>query len=539
MTQFTLDVKQIDVATLLDWLDDDSEIAIVDIREEGEFGLAHLLHAINVPYSTLERDIVTPVPRRTTRIVLIDDSVHALAALAARRLTTLGYSNVAALKGGVTAWRAAGQTLFEGVNVPSKAFAEFVELAYHTPQLDPHELHARREADARVVVLDCRTADEFARFHVPGAISAPGAELLHLVDAYTDDPARTIVVSCAGRTRGIIGAQALINAGVRNPVFALRGGTQAWRRAGFELESAAAPAPRAGNAPGEAAQVRAQGLAQRFDVRWISRELLREWQADAARTTYIFDVRTEEEFLAGHLAGSVHAPGGQLVQTTDRWIGTRHARVVLVDEHSTRAIVTAHWLSQLGIDVHVLREPFSGTSVVRGKSASAGAHLDSLFSQQEWIEPAAAAARLEDGAVGLVAGSSAAYRKGHPTGTQWVSRARLEPLAEALRERKDVVVFGDDDALAVLVALDLRERLPHVRIEVVRGGVSAWRTAGLTVESTPEYPRDEARLDFLFWAHDRHEGNVAAISQYLAWEEQLPAQIGDPVRAGYRLRAPH
>ena len=535
MTVSRHDIKRIQTGTLLDWLGDAREIALVDVREEGEFGWNHPLHAINVPYSTLERDIATPVPRLATRIVLIDDGEHDVAARAARRLAALGYSDVAVLEGGVIAWRDAGQTLFAGVNVPSKAFAEFVELAYRTPQLDPQELNARREAEPGLVVLDCRTAEEFERFHVPGAISAPGAELLHLVDAYLDDPARTIVVSCAGRTRGIIGAQALIDAGVRNPVFALSGGTQAWRRAGFELASGAVPAANANAAPGDAAQVRADSLAARFDVRWIDHALLREWQADAARTTYLFDVRTAREFDAGHLVGSVHAPGGQLVQTTDRWIGTRRACVVLVDEHRTRAIGTAHWLAQLGIDVYVLRDPFAGMTLVRDRRA---ADFDAPLRAQAWIAPPVAAQRLREGAAGFVAGSSAAYRKGHPAGAEWVNRARLDAVIDTLREKQAAVVFGDDDTLASLVAIDLRERVPDAQIECVRGGVAAWRAADLPVDATPQHPADEARIDYLFWAHDRHEGNVAAITKYLQWEEQLPAQIGDAARAGYRLHRP-
>ncbi|WP_250474184.1 rhodanese-like domain-containing protein [Caballeronia sp. GAFFF1] len=534
MTASTHDIKNIQSGVLLDWLSDEREIALVDVREEGEFGWGHPLHAINVPYSTLERDIATPVPRLATRIVLVDDGEHRVAARAARRLAALGYSDVAVLEGGVIAWREAGQTLFEGVNVPSKAFAEFVELACYTPQLDPHELNARRAEEPGLVVLDCRTAEEFERFHVPGAVSAPGAELLHLVDAYLDDPARTIVVSCAGRTRGIIGAQALINAGVRNPVFALRGGTQAWRRAGFELASGAVPAAHANAAPGEAAQARADLLAARFDVRWIDHAQLREWQADAARTTYLFDVRTAREFDAGHLAGSVHAPGGQLVQTTDRWIGTRRARAVLVDEHRSRAIGTAHWLAQLGIDVYVLRDPFAGVTLVREGRPSA---FEPTQRVQDWIDPHAAAQRLRDGTAGLVAGSSAGYRKAHPVGTEWINRARLDAVIDRLRERQSAVVFGDDDTVAALVAADLRERLPDTRVECVRGGVAAWRAAELPVDSTPQYPADDARIDYLFWAHDRHDGNVAAITQYLQWEEQLPAQIGDPALAGYRLGA--
>ena len=41
-------------------------------------------------------------------------------------------------------------------------------------------------------------------------------------------------------------------------------------------------------------------------------------RADASRTTYLFDVRLREAYRAGHLPGSLSAPGGQLVQATDR-----------------------------------------------------------------------------------------------------------------------------------------------------------------------------------------------------------------------------
>ena len=40
-------------------------------------------------------------------------------------------------------------------------------------------------------------------------------------------------------------------------------------------------------------------------------------QAQADRTLYRFDVRSEEEYTAGHLAGFRHYAGGQLVQEVD------------------------------------------------------------------------------------------------------------------------------------------------------------------------------------------------------------------------------
>ena len=50
----------------------------------------------------------------------------------------------------------------------------------------------------------------------------------------------------------------------------------------------------------------------------------------------------------GTLLGALSAPGGQLVQATDQYVGTLGARVVLVDDAEVRAVMTASWLRQMG-----------------------------------------------------------------------------------------------------------------------------------------------------------------------------------------------
>ena len=114
---------------------DGGELAIVDVREELIFSQRHLLLARSVPLSRFELKFAPLVPRRSTRIVLCDDgdglAGRAAAILAAQRL----YRTSFILDGGVAAWEAAGFELFSGVNVPSKAFGEFVEHASGTPSI--------------------------------------------------------------------------------------------------------------------------------------------------------------------------------------------------------------------------------------------------------------------------------------------------------------------------------------------------------------------------------------------------------------------
>ncbi|MGC2416065.1 MAG: rhodanese-like domain-containing protein, partial [Stellaceae bacterium] len=224
----------IDVKTARRWLGDGGEVAFLDVREEGQHGMGHPLLAVNLPYSRLELGVGQLVPRRSCRVVLVDDG-DGVAERAARRLAGLGYHAVHVLEGGIAAW-AAEYPLFPSTNVPSKAFAEIVEHEFGTPAMTATELDRRRRAGEKIVVLDSRPLDEYARFHVPGAVTCPGAELVLRFEDLVPEPDTLVVVSCAGRTRGIIGAQSLLTAGVPNKVMSLEGGTQAWRLAGLDLE---------------------------------------------------------------------------------------------------------------------------------------------------------------------------------------------------------------------------------------------------------------------------------------------------------------
>ncbi len=161
----------IDVATVRRWLGDGGETAFIDVREEGQHGAGHPLLAVNLPYSRLEIAIGHLVPRHSCRIVLVDDG-DGIADKAARRLAVLGYDRVHVITGGIDAW-SAEYPLFPSTNVPSKAFAEIVEHEYGTPAISAAELDRRRRAGDKVIVLDSRPLDEYARFHVPGAVACP------------------------------------------------------------------------------------------------------------------------------------------------------------------------------------------------------------------------------------------------------------------------------------------------------------------------------------------------------------------------------
>ena len=167
-------------------------------------------------------------------------------------------SFLAVLAGGVRAWQAAGFQLFSGVNVPSKAFGEIVEHQCATPRIGAAELKARLDAGEDIVVLDSRPMSEYRVMNIPGAQDCPGAELVYRVHEIVTRPETLVVVNCAGRTRSIIGAQSLINAGLENKVAALKNGTMGWHLSGLALEHGST---RHAPAPGPAALAKARAAA--------------------------------------------------------------------------------------------------------------------------------------------------------------------------------------------------------------------------------------------------------------------------------------
>ncbi|MCK1425164.1 thiosulfate sulfurtransferase [Bradyrhizobium sp. 180] len=333
------------------------EIALLDLRYEAAFATGHPLFAANMAADRIAVEAEVRLPRKDVAIVLYDDGEE-LVATGAERLAALGYSNISVLDGGLRAWRKAGYEVFEDVNSYSKAFGELVEARRHTPSLSADEVARLIAEKANIAILDVRRFDEYATMNIPGSVSVPGAELVLRAGSAAPDPATTIIVNCAGRTRSIIGTQSLINAGVPNQVCALRNGTIGWTLARHRLDHGADR--RGGLGPFEGGPANARDVAYRAGVRHIGASEAAALVARTDRTLYRFDVRDAEEYAAGHLPGFRHYPGGQLVQETDMAAPVRGARILLTDDKGVRADMTASWLAQMGWEVYVLEGGYDG-----------------------------------------------------------------------------------------------------------------------------------------------------------------------------------
>jgi len=500
---------------------DETEVAVIDIRPTGTFGDAHLLWANSVPLSTLELEILDRVPRLSVPMVLCagDKSDEPKLQRAAKVLAAMGYQNVSLFTGGVAAWGDAGFEVFSGVNVPSKAFGEFVEHTYDTPRVPPEKLKEMIDAGEDLVVLDSRPMSEYHAMNIPLGVDVPGAELVLRVHDLAPDPATTVVVNCAGRTRSIIGCQSLRNAGIPNKVIALENGTMGWHLAGFDLEYG--NNRRYGDLSIDGLSVamkRAADVRERFGVKSIDADMLAAWQADISRTTYVMDVRDPAEFTAAHVQGARPAPGGQLVQATDRYVGTLGARIVCVDDNGVRATMTASWLVQIGWDAVIL-EPGAIPMTETGAYAPKTAPVPDV----PRINATQLAARMIQTHV-VDVGDSLSHRKAHIPGSRFAIRANMPDNLSDLPNDRPLALTSSDGTLAAFAAADLIAAGTEREVLALEGGTEAWKAAGLPLKDGFEGNLDPS-VDVWYRPYDMDDAQEGAMKQYLSWEVNLVAQI--------------
>jgi rhodanese-related sulfurtransferase len=513
-------VRRIDPATLRAWLGDRQELAILDAREEGEFGAAHLFWAVPCPLSRREERVAALLPLLSARIVCVDDG-RGLAEQLAAWLEDIGAGDVAVLDGGTPAWEAAGHVLFSGVNVPSKAFGEWVEHHYGTVSVDPLQLREWQRSGRDMVVLDSRTHEEFVRMSIPGGISVPGGELAYRIGDLAPDPRTLVVVNCAGRTRSILGAESLRRAGIPNQVVALRNGTMGWELAGLRCDTGRTDRHPAGTPRSLAlALERAEGFARQSGVRVIDAAQLAAMQADPTRTLYLLDVRDPAEFRAGHRPGSRNAPGGQLVQAIDQWIAVRGARIVLLDDTGVRARMAGAWLRQMGhADVCVLADA-AGFAPAPEPPARNPAPQASEIGMLDLLR------LLDAGENTLLVdlARSLDFRDGHIPGAVWAIRGRLAAIAPSLAAAAHVVLTSPDGVTARLAAAEA-SALTGASVHVLEGGTAAWHAFGRPLVKDRRNPPDQDCVDVHLRPYDRNSGVEEAMNAYLSWEIALVDEI--------------
>ncbi|PQO22946.1 rhodanese [Rhodobacteraceae bacterium WD3A24] len=503
------------------------EHAFLDVREAGPFSEGHPLFAVPCPWSLFEDRVRHIVPRRDVPVMLIDGG-DGIAGRAARALTAMDYTDISVVEGGTPAWAQAGLRLYKGVNVPSKTLGELAEHVWHPRTIGPETLAKWKEEGRAMHFFDTRPPAEYSKMMIPGAACVPNGELAHRMPAAVADEA-PIVLTCAGRTRGIIGALGLGRFFPEREIYALENGTQGWALSGRELlrGNTADPMPALDGAAAEETRTRADAFMDDEGIPRTTAAQVSVMLEEPDRTTFLFDVRSAGEAADDPLAAFTHALSGQIVQATDHWVGVRHARIVLADDLGARAALAAFWLGRLGYEVWVARIDDALRALPpRQLPVLAVEDVPTTRAQD-----ALAAVKRGEGRF-IDVRQSDAYRAGHVAGAVWGTRPELEALPVARGEH--VFVIGDDSARGVLAAREFLER-GHGRVSLVEGGSDALKAAGAAFEATPNTPPVLESPDVTWFAHGRHDGDLDASRTYLAWETGLIEQLAPEERAEFAL----
>ena len=504
-------------------LKDGSELALLDLQEEGAYARGHLFYAASAPLSRIEFIIETMIPRKTTRIILIDGG-NGLSERAYHVLGVLGYKNLSIMSGGNPAWENAGYVLFSGVHVPSKAFGEFVEHHYKTPRIEAIELKKKLDEKANIIILDSRPIEEYRSMNIPTGTNCPGAEIAYRIHDIVPDTDAQVIVNCAGRTRSIIGAQSLLNANFTNTVAALKDGTMGWVLAGYELEKQQNRRASSITPKGlELAKDGAKNIQDRFGVKTIDIKTLIDFKKEEnERTLYVFDVRNPEEYAENKVANVANIPGGQLIQETEVWATTLGARIVLVDNNGVRATLTASWLIQMGWEATILEGGLETLKPLGDLFQNVKPVIPENY--QTGITPAALKNMLKEGdALLMDFGKSRDYQNGHIPQAWWAVRARLQKVLLKLPKKSKVIFTSPNGSLASLAANDATNYITS-KIFVLEGGTDAWKKAGFELESGLTNIADEID-DTWLKPYDTAKDMKKSMRSYLTWETDLLHEI--------------
>jgi len=518
-------VKKISPAALKAMLKGKSPFALIDVREEGEFNSSHIPGSSWIPRRQLEFRMSFMVPNIRAHVVVCDDDGRR-SELAAETLNRVGYSHVSLLTGGINRWAYENYATEWGLNVASKEFGERVKEEHQVPEIEATELYERMESDNKLIVLDPRTPEEFHSFCIPGAYNVPGVELGYRITDIVKhmDKDCTICVSCAGRTRGIIGARSLQRMGLPN-VYSLKNGTMGWVLASYQLEKGAdrVSLPKVSKEGVAEAEEYATRLAAEDGVRYLDiRGLQKLMDRREQETVYLIDVRTKEEYQQGHIPGFRWLSGGQVVQQSDM-LAVKNSTIVFVCDGKARAIFTASWYRQMGfVDIYV---------VDGGTTAWSAAHLNlekgmpdpPPFGLEEAREKVRLLSPVELRAsqipVVIFVDTSFDFARSHVHGAQWVPRGWLELWIANIAPSKDtpiaVTCFTGLNATlagATLVELGYRD------VSVLEGGITA-------CQEQADYPLECGLCGVMTQPRDlvysEIDPNYAEMIEYLRWEVAL------------------
>lgn len=112
--------REISTHELKTLLDRETGIVVLDVRDTAEYRESHICGAINIPVSRVELDAPGIMDTDDFIVLYCEDSSCAASAVAADKLSTIGYRNAMRYAQGIAAWKGEGLCV-EGISIAKAA----------------------------------------------------------------------------------------------------------------------------------------------------------------------------------------------------------------------------------------------------------------------------------------------------------------------------------------------------------------------------------------------------------------------------------
>jgi rhodanese-related sulfurtransferase len=301
-------------------------------------------------------------------------------------------------------------------------------------------------------------------------------------------------------------------------VYALKGGTGAWRIAGYggELQSGPGAALPSVSTTGETACARfAERVAAEDNLSFISPRELKTRQ-EQGELCYLLDVRQLDEYRAGHAPGARFCPGTQTALLVESLVGVKHAAIVMMCDARARGILAASLLKAIGYPHVSVLDGGTMAWVANGFALETGAPQEIDYGQPPWLArlllglpagvqpqelpipglgdaraqtrfltPQALQEQLAAGEriVLLDLRSAGDFATAHIPGARWLSRGQLDlQIAQEAPDRNTMVVLYCRKGKESTLSAPPLKNLGYHRVSVLAGGFEAWKGAGFPTE---------------------------------------------------------
>jgi glyoxylase-like metal-dependent hydrolase (beta-lactamase superfamily II)/rhodanese-related sulfurtransferase len=291
---------------------------IVDLRDQQTYAGAHVEGAVNIALrGRLDTwtGIVVPVD---AALVLVGSDAEVLEGTF--RLRRIGYDHVAGrLTGNAEDWRRAGLVVRQ------------------SKLTTPQQLHAAMQRGDEPLIVDVRSADEYADLRLGDVGNIPVTESDRFAKVLAKDAPVLMVCNSAYRSSMAVGLAERLGF---VDVASLDGGLDAWIAAGLPTRGRLAPGAAASAAAATTTSPAATmpsgtlSLPEPIDAPMLQKQLLE--QPDAY---VVFDLRPAWQFAEWSLPGATNVALADVAAQVARQ--PQHARIVLVDRDGSLAFAVA------------------------------------------------------------------------------------------------------------------------------------------------------------------------------------------------------